>query len=248
MPVVKSDPATWQRALIRLRVLIRSQESWLLVALFLIGGALWLFAELADEVLEGDTHAFDRAVLLALRASTDPALPIGPQWLQSVARDITSLGSAAILVLVAVATTGFLLLIRKRGAAILISASLVGGALLSLALKVGFDRPRPDLVPHSVQAYFASFPSGHAMLATITYLTLGALLAQVQPQRRVKVYLLCWAVLISVLIGTSRVFLGVHWPTDVLAGWCVGAAWALVCASTALWLQRRSAIEHNTGP
>ena len=97
----------------------------MLAALFLIGGALWLFAELADEVLEGDTHAFDRAVLLALRAPTDPAMPIGPQWLQNVARDITSLGSAAVLVLVAVATTGFLLLIRKRGAAILVSASLM---------------------------------------------------------------------------------------------------------------------------
>ena len=231
----------------RLWTHLRNQESWLLVAVFLIGGALWLFAELADEVLEGETHAFDRAVLLALREPANPATPIGPPWLEDVARDMTSLGSAPVLVLLAIATTGFLLLLRKRGAAILVSASLAGGALLSMALKMFFDRPRPDLVPHAVQAYFASFPSGHAMLATITYLTLGAMLAQVQAQRRVKTYLLGWAVLLSILIGTSRVFLGVHWPTDVLAGWCVGAAWALFCSSAALWLQRRGAIAHNAG-
>jgi len=150
-------------------------------------------------------------------------------------------------VLIALATTGFLLLVKKGGAAILVIVSVVGGALLSVALKAGFDRPRPNLIPHAVQVYSGSFPSGHAMLATVTYLTLGALLARVQTQRRVKAYLLSLAVLLSVLIGASRVYLGVHWPTDVLAGWCVGAAWALLCTSVALWLQRRGAIEPNVG-
>jgi len=218
-----------------------------LVAIFLIGGALWAFAELADEVLEGDTRAFDRAVLLALRDPMNPDMPIGPGWLQAAAREITGLGGTTALALITLATTGFLLLVRKGGAAILVIVSVAGGALLSVALKAGFARPRPNLIPHAVQAYSGSFPSGHAMLATITYLTLGALLARVQAQRRVKAYLLSLAVLLSVLIGASRVYLGVHWPTDVLAGWCVGAAWALLCTSVALWLQRRGAIEPNLG-
>lgn len=219
----------------------------MLVAVFLIGGALWAFAELADEVLEGDTRAFDRAILLALRDPMNPDMPIGPGWLQEAAREITTLGGTTALALITLATTGFLLLIRKGGAAILVIVSVVGGALLSVALKACFDRSRPNLIPHAVQVYSGSFPSGHAMLATVTYLTLGALLARVQAQRRVKAYLLSLALLVSVLIGASRVYLGVHWPTDVLAGWCVGAAWALLCTSVALWLQRRGAIEPNVG-
>ena len=115
--------------------------------------------------------------------------------------------------------------------------------LLSSGLKGLFDRPRPDLVPHAVEVYTMSFPSGHATLSAVTYLTLGALLARVQPRRRVKAYLLGVAVLLAVLIGASRVYLGVHWPTDVLAGWCVGAAWAMLCWTVATWLQRRGEVE-----
>jgi undecaprenyl-diphosphatase len=117
--------------------------------------------------------------------------------------------------------------------------------LLSTALKLGFARPRPDLVPHGVRVYTASFPSGHAMLSAVTYLTLGALLARVQPQRRVKAFLLGLAIALTVLIGMSRVYLGVHWPSDVLAGWCGGAAWASLCWFVALQLQRRGEVERG---
>ena len=113
-------------------------------------------------------------------------------------------------------------------------------------LKLGFARPRPDLVPHAVEVYTASFPSGHAMLSAVTYLTLGALLIRVQPRWRVKVYILFLAISITLLVGTSRVYLGVHWPTDVLAGWCVGAAWALLCWLVALRLQREGKVETAT--
>jgi undecaprenyl-diphosphatase len=144
---------------------------------------------------------------------------------------------------VTLAVIGFLLIDGKRHAALLVLVSIGGGTLLSSGLKGLFDRPRPDLVPHGVEVYTMSFPSGHATLSAVTYLTLGALLARVQPRRRVKAYLLSVAVLLAVLIGASRVYLGVHWPTDVLAGWCVGAAWAMLCWTVATWLQRRGEVE-----
>jgi undecaprenyl-diphosphatase len=115
--------------------------------------------------------------------------------------------------------------------------------LLSTVLKMGFERPRPDLVPHATRVYTASFPSGHAMLSAVTYLTLGALLARVQPNRRLKAYLIGLALCITLLVGASRVYLGVHWPSDVLAGWCGGAAWAALCWFIALQLQRQGQVE-----
>jgi undecaprenyl-diphosphatase len=222
---------------------VREQGWWLLGVLLIIGGALQGFAELADEVEDGETHSFDRAVMLALREPGDPSEPLGPAWLEFVARDITALGGTAVLVLVTLAVLGFLLLSRRWGAAGFVALSMLGGTLLSNAMKSIFDRPRPDLVPHAVEVSSASFPSGHAMLSAVAYLTLGALLAEVLPRRRFRIYLLLWAIFLSLLVGTSRVYLGVHWPTDVLAGWCLGAAWALLCALVAWWMQKRGVIE-----
>ena len=228
--------ANGQSQLIRTLVAaVRDQGWWVLVVMSLIGAGLWGFAEIADEIEDGEAHEFDRAVMLAMQG--------GPEWLDLVARDITSLGGAAVLVLLTVAALGYLLLVRKWSAAIFVAISIVGGTLISTALKHIFDRPRPDVVPHAVEVTSASFPSGHAMLAMTTFLTLGAVLAEVQPTRSSRVYLISWAVLMALLVGASRVYLGVHWPTDVLAGWCVGSAWALLCGSVALWLQRRGIIE-----
>jgi undecaprenyl-diphosphatase len=157
-------------------------------------------------------------------------------------RDITSMGSFSILGLIVAGVVGYLLLIRKRSAAVLILVSVAGGTILSTALKMGFNRPRPDLA-HAYHLFTASFPSGHAMLSAVTYLTLGALLAQFTTDRRIKIYFLAVAIFLTALGGISRVYLGVHYPTDVLAGWCVGSAWALLCTTIANWLQRRGAVE-----
>ncbi len=219
------------------------RELLFLLGLLAVAAALFGFVELAGEVMEGETTGFDRAVLLALRNPADLSDPIGPRWLEEVARDITALGSTAVLTLVTLAATGFLALSGRRGAALLVIGATGGGALLSSLLKLGFERPRPDLVPHAVAVYTASFPSGHAMLSAVTWLTLGALLMRIEPHRRVKGYVLAVAVLTTLLVGISRVYLGVHWPTDVLAGWCLGAAWALLCWLLALWLQRRGRVE-----
>jgi undecaprenyl-diphosphatase len=196
---------------------------------------LLAFAEIADEVGEGESHWFDEEILLALRTS-DPADPVGPRWFEETVVEITALGGFGVLALVTLLAVGYLLVLRKwLGAATLLLATL-GGTAVSEGLKVGFARPRPDLVAHAVDVTSMSFPSGHAMLSAVTYLTIGALLARTQGRTLLRGYILGAAVLLTLLIGVSRIYLGVHWPTDVLAGWCLGAAWALLCwgAATAL--------------
>jgi undecaprenyl-diphosphatase len=219
------------------------REAALLGAVAVVGAGLWAFIALADEVLEGETHAFDKMLLLGLRTSGDLANPIGPLWLEICARDLTSLGGIPVLTLATLTSAGFLLVVRKPNWALLLVIAVGGGLLLASGLKEFFDRPRPDLVPHSVRVYTHSFPSSHAMLSAVTYLTLGALLARAQSRWRVKAYLLGVAILLTLLIGASRVYLGVHWPTDVVAGWCAGAAWAMLCWTAALALQRQGAVE-----
>lgn len=204
-----------------------------------IAGAMWGFVELAEQVLEGETESIDRALILALRSADDPSDPLGPPWFEEMMRDFTALGGMAVLTFMALAAAGYLLLVRKRRTALLLLLSCTGGIVLSSLLKLGFDRPRPDLVSHGSVVYTASFPSGHSMMAATVYLTLGALLASVEPDYRTKIFLLSVALVLTVLVGVSRVYLGVHWPTDVLAGWMAGAAWALLLWAVALVLERR---------
>ena len=216
-----------------------------LALLFVTAGALFAFGKLVEEMLEGDTRAFDEAVLRALRSPTNPADPLGPWWVETALRDLTSLGSTAVLTLITLSAIGYLLIDGKRAAAVFVLLSIGGGTVVSTLLKNVIARPRPELVAHLVEVRTLSFPSGHAMLSAVTFLTLGALLARLQSRRRLKAYLLTVAVFLSLLVGISRVYLGVHWPTDVLAGWCVGAAWAMLCWLLALWLQRRGQIENE---
>lgn len=218
-------------------------ERRVLLALLFIAGSVWAFLALGEEISEGEQLRFDRAILLFFRNPLDPSDPIGPGWVESGMRDITALGGTVILTLMTAGVAGYLLLAGKRSAALFMVVSIVGAMLLSFAIKAGFERPRPDLVPHGTPVYTASFPSGHATGAAATYLTLGALLARFQARRWVKIYLLGLAVTITVLIGLSRVYLGVHWPSDVLAGWTLGSSWALFCWVVARWLQRRGTVE-----
>jgi undecaprenyl-diphosphatase len=234
-----------QTDLERLRRSVR-REFALLASLAVAALAIWSFAELADDVLEGDTRAFDRWMLLALRNSGDLADPLGPVWFEEVMRDVTALGSTVVLVFLTFASAGFLWLAGRHRAALLVIAAIGGGFALAYGFKAGFERPRPDLVAHAAEVATASFPSGHATLSAVTYLTLGALLARVQPRRSLKLYVIGMAALVTVAVGLSRVYLGVHWPTDVLAGWALGSAWALLCWSLALWLQRRGRIRPDT--
>jgi undecaprenyl-diphosphatase len=219
-----------------------------LIAIILLTGGILVFGSVASEVMEGDTTHFDRAILLAMRNPADLSDPIGPPWVEEMARDFTALGGVAIVTFVTLAVAGYLLLIQKYRAMLLVVLAVGGGALLSTVLKDAFNRPRPDLVPHGTYVYTASFPSGHSMLSAVTYLTLGSLLARLQPRRRVKAYLMGLAMLLTFLVGVSRVYLGVHWPTDVLAGWTAGAAWAALCWLVARRLQREGKVERSTRP
>ncbi|MCI3952413.1 MAG: Membrane-associated phospholipid phosphatase [Burkholderiales bacterium] len=220
-------------------------EWGLLAGLALAAAAFWGFMELADEVLEGGTRAVDRALLLAFRNAEDPSDPWGPRWLHEVMRDFTALGGMALLTLFTAAAIGYLLLDAKRHAAVAVFVAVAGGQLLSILLKIGFDRPRPDLVPHDIFVYTASFPSGHSMMSAVTYLTLGAMLARVDDKLAHKIYVLGLALLLTVVVGVSRIYLGVHWPSDVVGGWAVGAGWALLCWSVMRHLQRRGQIERS---
>jgi undecaprenyl-diphosphatase len=220
-------------------------ELEVLAAIFAFAAASFAFLKLVSEMREGDTSSADEAILLALREPNDPSNPIGPPWVETMCRDLTSLGSPSVLALITVAVVSYLLIEGKRGVALFVAMAIAGGAAFESLLKLGFARPRPELVSHLVNVDSFSFPSGHATMATITYLTLGVLLARVQKRRRMKVYLLAVAVVLALIVGFTRVYLGVHWPTDVLAGWCIGAAWALGCWLIATWLQYRGTIEQN---
>jgi undecaprenyl-diphosphatase len=217
-------------------------ELAILLAIGALAAGVWMFAALADEVMEGGTQKLDRALLLALRRPGD-LKPLGSPAVQDAARDITALGGMTVLGLFTAGAGLFLALDGKKHMALFVCGSVAGGLLVSIFLKDLFERPRPDLVPYTVYASDSSFPSGHSMMSAITYLVLGALLARSQERMLLKAYFLLGAVFVTVLVGVSRVYLGVHWPTDVLAGWTAGAVWALLCWLLARWLQSRHALE-----
>jgi undecaprenyl-diphosphatase len=204
-------------------------EFSVLLAGIVAAGGLWGFIEMAEVARETTAHAFDTEILLAFRETGRPDDPIGPLWLEEAVRDVTGLGSMIVLVMVTVATIFYLLLLRKRREALMVLIAVGGGQILSSLLKLGIDRPRPDLVSHLAEVQTLSFPSGHAMMSAVTYLTLGSMLAGIVPGRATKIYVLGVAVLITLMVGVSRIYLGVHWPSDVLAGWCAGFAWAMLC-------------------
>lgn len=223
--------ALWQE--LRTRVELR-----LLIALLLIGLGMWLFVELADEVIEGETMTLDETILLAMRNPEDHADPLGPPWLEEIGRDYTALGGIGVVGLVTGVVCVYLAFARRWSLLWLIVIVVAGSLGFNQLLKAGFNRPRPDLVPHGMVVYHASFPSGHAMLAASVYLTLGALLARLQ-QRRFQAFLVMGtAILVTVLVGISRVYLAVHWPSDVLAGWAAGSVWATICW-LAVWQLRK---------
>ncbi|MCO8120608.1 phosphatase PAP2 family protein [Stieleria sp. TO1_6] len=216
---------------------LRGREPIMMAGLLVVVLGTWGFIELADEVIEGSTGDFDRWAVEKMRDPDEPSRPIGPPWMASIGRDLTALGGVAVLTLVIIASAGFLVVNRSYRTMVVLVLSTTTGITASMLLKHFFSRPRPDVVPHLDQVYTSSFPSGHSMMSALVYLTLGALIAPVLQRFWLRFYVLTLAIVITGLIGVSRVYMGVHYPTDVLAGWAAGLVWAIGC-----WLIARQTV------
>ncbi len=238
-------PATiWRAVLAQVAKRDRLELAMLAGALAVTTLAL-LFIQLTGAVLEGQTQQLDERILLSLRKADNPALPVGPRWLRIAALDLTALGGATVLGLAVAAVVGFMLLHRLyRNAAFVLLAS-GGGWVLNAVIKEVIERPRPDVVPHLQDVLTLSFPSGHAMTSAAVYLTLGALVMEMSKSRIVKIYTMSVAMLATALVGATRVYLGVHYPTDVLAGWLIGLSWAMLCWMLERALERRAGLKRE---
>ena len=214
------------------------------MAVVTFGAALAVFVTLAAHAPDGRYLSWEDRFMQALR---NDGQPLGPAGTLSAVRDITALGSAAVLIVLTLLILGYLVMCRHYRVAVLIAAATAGGQAVNYLLKESFDRARPNTLLHLVEVSSASFPSGHSMAGSIFYLTIGALLARTAQRRREKAYFLGAALLLTLGIGFSRIYLGVHYPTDVLAGWCAGTVWALTCWFVADWLGRRGKLRGETG-
>jgi undecaprenyl-diphosphatase len=219
-----------------IRKVVTKDMTVMATMLIIVGGTLG-FIELFDEVREGDTESFDHFVMEYVGAHR------GPDWLPDVVRDLTALGAGSVLTLATAAVLGFLILRRQYHAFWFVLLAVVGGYLLSANLKEVIGRERPAIFDHGETVSSMSFPSGHAMMSAVVYLTLGGLLVRLVKERLLKIYILALASCATVIVGLTRIYMGVHWPTDVLAGWTAGLVWALICSLVEGQLQRRGVVE-----
>ncbi len=194
------------------------------------GFALFLLALIwfGHELVEGDGATIDRAILLAMRVPGQPLHPIGPAWLPSAVRDVTALGSSTVLTFIVLVSAIFLGLAgRLRTAFLVVGASFFGSVAVE-TIRAFIARPRPLLTGQLMEVNSHSFPSGHAAISAIVYLTLATLLFPVLPNRRIRAFVLIVALILTASVGLSRIYLGVHWPSDVAAGWAFGGVWAML--------------------
>lgn len=212
----------------RLWAFVKRFEARVLIGLFLVAAAGFSFLEIADDMAEGETKAIDNRLVLALREPGDVSDPIGGRGIEEAVRDITALGGTTLVAMITLVSILAFLFHRKPIHALVMGAVVVAASLSSQFTKSFFGRPRPDLVPHDVFVYTGSFPSGHSTMSTAAFLALAMLIASLELKRRSKALAYVLAALVIVGVGFSRVYLGVHWPSDVLAGWCLGSAWALL--------------------
>ena len=215
------------------------KELVLVGAVLAAAAGLLGFLGVADQVTDNHTRLFDQGLMLMLRQPGDVAHPIGPPWLRLAATDVTALGSIVDLALIVLAVTGLFAAQKRWREAALLLAACGSGLLMVDVLKIVFGRERPPIAMHAVEVANSSFPSGHATLSAIVYLTLATLLAHFADRRRVAVYALSAGLFLTLIVGASRVYLGVHWPTDVIAGWALGAAWAMLWWLIAWFVEQR---------
>lgn len=207
----------------RLARRLKALEFRILLALLVFAGGIWVFVGIADEVMEGEAAAFDNWVFKLVRGDDE----VPPLWLTEIMHNITSLGSITVLTIAIGIVAGFLFLRGEYRRMLLILAAGGLGEALVISLKTAFTRSRPELsLPPVIAETSPGFPSGHAMMSALVYLSLAALLTRTSPDMRIRVYILAVGFALTFIIGVSRIYLGVHHPTDVLAGWAIGFAWA----------------------
>jgi undecaprenyl-diphosphatase len=231
-------PKPFETALSRLR----APDLEIVIAALAVMALLFSFVQLGGAVSAGGISIDDR-ILLAMREPGDPARGLGGDVLAGMVRDLTALGSGTVTGLFAFAFVGYLLMVGRPRAALFVVVAVLGAWALNTALKELFARERPTVVTHLITANEPSFPSGHTMIATTFYPTMAELLGRLGPQRRVRLYLMAIAIVLALLIGLSRIYLGVHYPSDVLGGLCAGLGWALFCGIVARVLQGRRVVE-----
>ena len=220
------------------RVAFVKREARLIIAFIVVAIVLLVVVRLGSEIQEDGTSGFDRWMLLSLRQPGNLGAPAGPAWLRAVFVDISALGGVTALTLLTTSVVGYLFVAKRWITAALVAAATISGSLIERFLKISFARARPAIVPHFVEVHSLSYPSGHATNSAVVFLTLGTLLARSQATRPTRIYVVAAPMLFTILIGCSRVYNGVHWPTDVIAGWAVGGSWALLWWAIALRLQR----------
>lgn len=207
---------------------VKGLEIQALLIWFSIATALWAFFYLGAEIGEGDTGTFDRRLISLLRTSDSVGEPIGPAWFKDSMRDVTALGGFTFLVLMTIVVVLSLLFHRKRREGIIVAATAIGAQFSIEIFKLLYDRPRPGRLLPPIHAYTASFPSGHTTESTALFLIVATVIATLEAKDNTKILAYTVAIFVIVAIGFSRVYLGMHWPTDVLGGWVLGTVWALV--------------------
>jgi undecaprenyl-diphosphatase len=226
---------------VRAHAWVRQRDLVLISAWFLASVFTWIFFEIAEGI--SDEPSFDARILLALRRPEALHEPVGPAWLQTIWLDLTALGSGVVIGLVALIVLGYLAMLKEWKTALVFLVALAGATLGGTVLKEVFDRARPTLIVPLYHSDSLSFPSGHSLLAAVVYPTLGAMLSRVVRRRSLKLYFIVVAFLLMLLVGFSRVYIGVHYPSDVLAGWSLGLGWAIVCWTVLRMLQRKRIVE-----
>lgn len=193
---------------------------------YLLLTAAVLFCLISILVISGNTLYIDNLILLSFRKAANTSIPIGPDWLLDFMRDISALGSVTVVIVITVLASGFLIIKKRYQILNILLSAVLGGGLFDLLLKEVFYRPRPQVVPHLVNVDSLSYPSGHSVMSAAVYLTLALILLNLDIKRNIKIYFLYSAIFLILIIGISRIYLGVHYPSDVLGGWDLGLFWS----------------------
>jgi len=225
---------------------LATKEIKILLVLLTFFLSLFVFINVGMLVTNGTTKQFDESIIKYFRVEGNNSEPTGPYFLTESMRDITSLGGETIITIITIFVVGFLYFQKRYNTMWLLLVATIGGILISLGLKEFYGRARPDISYRLISVTPLSFPSGHSMMSAIVYLTQAAIIARIQKNKKIRIYILSAALFLVFIIGFSRVYLGVHYPTDVIGGWTVGLAWASFCWLVAWYLQKRNKLKQQT--